>query len=266
MVFSNTGNRQMKTILRWTLGAAVVVAGLAAAGLVRTSRAAGIPQSGALTYSGLLQDTGGAPLAGPQFVEVKLWNDPAETAASNLLCDSGTPASVQLVSGHFSLILPDSCTGVVANNPNVYAEVLVGASAASAASLGRSKLGAVPYAVTANSAVRANSAAAADTASVASAFTAKTRPFPLEGVAAPTASTAYKMQAASTVVKLDSAGHAKITFPEAFPNGLVTVVATDSYAPQRPVYGLDDDETLAGFTVIGTPNATVRVNWLALGW
>jgi hypothetical protein len=254
----------MRTILKWTLGAVVATAGLAVAGFASTSRAAGIPPSGALTYSGLLQDTSGAPLGSPEFVEVKLWNDPAATAASNLLCDSGTPASVQLVNGHFSLILPDICTGVVANNSNVYAEVLVGTSAANAGSLGRSKLGAVPYAVTSDNAVRAASAAAADTASVATAFTAKTKPFPLG--TAPTASTAYRIQAGTTVAKIDSAGHVAINFPEAFPNGLATVVLTDSFASQRPVYGIDDDETVAGFTVLGTPNATIRVNWIAIGW
>ncbi|HWA74371.1 MAG TPA: hypothetical protein VG937_18630 [Polyangiaceae bacterium] len=254
----------MKIKLKWTLTAGAALLGLALAGVVRTSRAAGIPPSGALSYSGLLQDTGGAPLASPQFVEVKLWNDPAATANANLLCDSGTPASVQLVSGHFSLVLPDACTGAVANNPNVYAEVLVGASAASAASLGRSKLGAVPYAVTSDNAVRAASAATADTASVAGAFTAKTKTFPLGP--APTANTAYKVQAATTVLTLDATGHGKISFPEPFPTGLVTVVATDSFATNQRVKGLDDDETLAGFTVLGTAGAQVRVNWIAIGW
>lgn len=254
----------MKNKTKWAAAAFVLALGLTGAFFAGTSFAAGIPPTGALTYSGLLQDTAGQALAGPQFVEVKLWNHPSATANANVLCDSGTPSSVPLVSGHFSLVLPDACTNAVANNSDVYAEVLVGATAASVASLGRSKLGAVPYAVNADNAVRASSASAADVAAVANAFTARTKPFP--GTAVPTSSTAYKIQAGTSVVKVDSTGTARIPFPEPFPNGIATVIATDSFAWNKNVSGLDDDEDTSGFTVIANANTQIRVNWIAIGW
>lgn len=254
----------MKKTTKWAIASGIAALALTAAFFAGESRAAGIPPTGALTYSGLLQDTAGEPLAGPQFVEVKLWNDPSATANANLVCDSGTPASVALVSGHFSLVLPDACTVGVSTYPNVYAEVLVGATAATAASLGRSKLGAVPYAVNATSAVRASTAAFSENAGVASGIMARTQPFPT--TIAPSSSTPYKVQAGTSVVKLDSTGRYRILFPEAFTNGLVTVVATDSYAFNKNVTGLDDDEDVNGFTVIGNANTTIRVNWMAMGW
>ncbi|HET9931320.1 MAG TPA: hypothetical protein VFQ35_11555 [Polyangiaceae bacterium] len=258
-----TRTTRLTKSMKWVLPAATVMLCLLGAFLAGKSFAAGIPPTGALTYSGLLQDAGGQPLAGPQFVEVKLWNHPSANANTNLLCDSGTPASVQLVSGHFSLVLPDTCSTAVAANPDVYTEVFVGASAAGAASLGRSKLGAVPYAISAENSTRATVASTADTANVASSFAARTKPFP---GATPSATTAYKLQSGSTVAKIEANGRVRIPFVEAFPKGLVSVVATDSYAGSRPVFGLDDDEDLTGFTVIGTPNATIRVNWIAIGW
>src|SRR5439155_23494619 len=88
-------------------GAVAIVGGAFVAG---HAWASGIPASGALTYSGLLQDSTGAPLSGTQYIEVKFWNDLTATTPANLLCDTGTPTGIGLASGRFSIPLPDACT------------------------------------------------------------------------------------------------------------------------------------------------------------
>jgi hypothetical protein len=154
----------MKPNLKWTAVAVGCAAISAAAFVGGRAWAGGIPAAGALNYSGLLQDSTGAPLSGTQYVEVKFWNDATAGAAVNLLCDTGTPTGIGLVNGRFSIPLPDKCTTQVGSNAGVWAEVIVGPTANAAASLGRAKIGAVPFAVEANHAVSADSAAAASTA------------------------------------------------------------------------------------------------------
>jgi hypothetical protein len=163
----------MKIGLKWAIGLGVGFAFCGAAFYAGHAWAGGIPSSGAMTYSGVLQDVSGAPLTGTQFVEVKFWNSATESdLTTNLLCDSGTPASVSLEVGHFSIGLPDTCSSQVGLNKNIWAEVIVGPTAVSAASLGRAKLGAVPFAIEANHAVSADSATSATNAT--NALTANT--------------------------------------------------------------------------------------------
>lgn len=154
----------MNRTWKLTLVCVAVTAGVVAAFLAGLAQAGGIPESGALTYSGLLQDSAGAPLSEPQWVEVKFWNDVTASAPNNQVCDTGTPAAIGLVNGRFSIQLPDQCTTGVGNDPQVWAEVFVGATPSAVASLGRAKIGAVPYAVEASHAVSAVNATMAGTA------------------------------------------------------------------------------------------------------
>lgn len=78
------------------------------------------------------------------------------------------------MNGRFSIPLPDDCTTKVGSNAQVWVEVLVGPMANTVASLGRAKLGAVPYAVEADHAVSASSAATAATANAAGGSLAST--------------------------------------------------------------------------------------------
>jgi hypothetical protein len=151
----------MKPNLKWA-AVAVGCAGIAAAAFVggRAWAAGGIPPAGALNYSGLLQDASGAPLSGTQYVEVKFWNDATASAAVNLLCDTGTPGLAPLTNGRFSIPLPDKCTKQVGANTGIWVEVFVGPTANAAGSLGRAKIGAVPFAVEAAHAESASQGAA----------------------------------------------------------------------------------------------------------
>jgi hypothetical protein len=155
--------RRLNVRRGYLIGVAIAVVALGAVTVsLQRARAAGIPATGAMIYSGLLQDATGAPLGNPHTIEVKLWASasPAETSA---LCDTGSPTGpTPLTAGRFSIQLPDPCTMKIAGNNNAFAEVIL-----DGVSLGRVALGAVPYAVEANHAVSADSATTAGTASAA---------------------------------------------------------------------------------------------------
>jgi hypothetical protein len=136
--------------------AGVTVALTSAAFLVGRSFAGGVPSMNPLMYSGTLEEASGAKIDGKRNVEVKLWNTANET-----LCTTSSQ-SITFVNGHFSIPLPASCVDAVNKEPDTEVEVLVNGG-----SLGRAKLGAVPYALQAGhatSAKRAERAAAADRA------------------------------------------------------------------------------------------------------
>jgi len=91
----------------------------------------------------------------------------AATAGNNL-CQSASVA-LTLANGHFSVPLPDACTTAIGANPSVWVDVLVDGS-----DTGRTKIGAVPYAVEANHAVNATNATTATNATSATSATTAT--------------------------------------------------------------------------------------------
>ena len=136
---------------------------LLAAGLGYAIRAgaSGIPSTNALTYAGVLEDANG-PITGMHNVQVVLYD--AATAGNNLCQTSSTALVIE--DGHFSVQLPDACTTATGANPNVWVDVLVDGS-----DTGRTKIGAVPYAVEANHAPKADNATNAGHASTADTAT-----------------------------------------------------------------------------------------------
>lgn len=104
------------------------------------ARAAGIPAATPLTYSGVLTDAAGTPMTGSVPIQLGVFD---AATAGNLLCV--TPSAAQaLVAGAFQVTLPDTCTAAVRGNPDLWVEITV-----SGVPIGRTKLGAVPYAVVA---------------------------------------------------------------------------------------------------------------------
>jgi hypothetical protein len=138
--------------LRTSVLAATGVAILAAGFFAGRALAGGIPSTAALTYSGTLEDATGAPLTGSHNIQVDFWN--AAAGGTTPACLT-TSVAVVLDKGRFSVALPDTCASAVKASPDVWAEVLV-----DGASLGRSKIGAVPYAVEAGHATKADGASA----------------------------------------------------------------------------------------------------------
>ena len=114
--------------------------------LVARARAAGIPDKSGLTYTGYLESPDGKPLAGTHAISVRFWNS---ELAKDPLC-IGELGDSDLVAGRFQVSLPDSCVAAVQANPNLLVDVQVDDG-----SLGRTKVGAVPYAIEAAGAASA---------------------------------------------------------------------------------------------------------------
>ena len=128
--------------------------GLVTAGAVLWAvgaRGAGVPAANALTYTGYLETPEGAPVTAPVNVSIALWSAAsAGTKACEAAAEMVTP-----VAGRFQITLPQTCTTAVKAQPDLWLETTVDGAA-----LGRTKLGAVPYALEANHATSADSASA----------------------------------------------------------------------------------------------------------
>jgi hypothetical protein len=133
--------------------AMLVVMGLGTAQFsIEHARASGIPPTGAMTYSGILEDPNGNPQSGTRVLQIQLWD--AATGGTSQ-CSVG-PSSQELVGGRFQITLSDACTSAVKAKQNLWIEIVM-----DGVSAGRTKLGAVPYAVEADHAVNASIAVGA---------------------------------------------------------------------------------------------------------
>src|ERR1041384_6282172 len=119
-------------------GALALVAAFAVGYWTSRARAAGVPATAPLTYSGVLTDMDGTPLTGTKNILLQLY---ATATGGTALCGS-SPTATALVGGAFQVALADNCTGIVHANPDLFIDVLI-----DGASIGRTKLGAVPYAI-----------------------------------------------------------------------------------------------------------------------
>jgi hypothetical protein len=157
----------MKRNLKWTVLAGGAACVLAAGFVGGRAWAGGIPAKGALTYSGVLQKPDGSPLTSSGHnLEIKLWS--TGPTGGTALCDTTVAAPTFTLdnSGRFSVQLDDACTGAIGANAGAFVEILLDGN-----TLGRTKLGAVPYAIEATHAVNADSAANATVAATANAAT-----------------------------------------------------------------------------------------------
>lgn len=110
---------------------------------VERARASGIPATQAMTYSGVLTDASGTPLTGSKNIQIQIYD---MATGGTVQCTVG-PTAITLATGGFRLALPDTCTTAVHATPDLWIEVDVDGT-----SLGRTKLGAVPFAVEAETA------------------------------------------------------------------------------------------------------------------
>src|SRR6185369_8015965 len=102
-------NRPMKNRRNRSLIAvgvtSLVVAAIGSAYLIGRARAAGVPATQPLIFSGTLTDTAGTPLTGSKNIQVQIWD---KATAGNIVCTTGSSAQV-LVGGAFSVALPAAC-------------------------------------------------------------------------------------------------------------------------------------------------------------
>jgi hypothetical protein len=134
--------------------AVLVVGGFAGFGL-RTVLASGIPDMNPLYYSGTLTESGSL-VNGQRAITINLWSD--GMTGTTPICQTVVSAA-QVTNGRFRIALADACKTALNQNKNAWVEVIDGAT-----TLGRSKIGAVPYAVEADHAPAADHAATADSA------------------------------------------------------------------------------------------------------
>lgn len=115
-----------------------------------------------LTYRGYLETPDGVPVSGVHNIGIRLMDAPD---GGDERC--GLPSNdVNLVEGWFALTLPETCADAIAGSAESWLAIEV-----DGAELGRSKLGAVPYAIQANSSDRAQHASSCDHASLADSAT-----------------------------------------------------------------------------------------------
>jgi hypothetical protein len=138
----------MRRRRRFVFGAFTGLAALLAVFWITRAGADGIPTTGALAYSGRLEDVNGAPITGSKRIRIDVFD--AVSGGANRCTVTQT---VALANGRFQIILPDPCTDAARANPNLWIEVVVDDE-----SLGRAKLQAVPYAVEAGRASAATGA------------------------------------------------------------------------------------------------------------
>ncbi|HTV25634.1 MAG TPA: hypothetical protein VMG12_43360 [Polyangiaceae bacterium] len=135
-----------KSVRGWASSAALLAGvGLAAFAGGR-SWAAGVP-SESLRYSGVLELPDGTPVTGTHAIYVVFW--PAASDGEQLCASAAS--DVEVTGGHFSVALPEACSEAVHSTPDVFVEVRV-----DAVSLGRARIGAVPFALEAAAANRAS--------------------------------------------------------------------------------------------------------------
>lgn len=150
----------------FTLWAMLASAALATATtlIVQQVRAAGIPAKNPLTYTGYLENPDATPVVTSKNIALAVYD--AVTAGTKV-CEVLSAPMVPVL-GRFQIALPDDCTAKVGASPDLWLEIAVDGAA-----LGRTKLGAVPYAVEAGHAVKADLATnATNAASAASATNA----------------------------------------------------------------------------------------------
>lgn len=137
----------MKLAKHWiALGALLGLGSLGIAYQAGRARAVGVPAAKPLTYSGVLTDTNGVAIQGSKNIQLQIFD--AATAGTSL-CSVG-PTAVTLQAGAFEIPIDDTCLPALRGTPDLWVEIFV-----DGASMKRSKVGAVPFAL---EAARATSA------------------------------------------------------------------------------------------------------------
>lgn len=126
------------------IGALVVVG--AAGYVMGKARANGIPETGTLAYSGVLEDANSQPVTAVVPMTLQFFD---AQSAGTLICQTTLNQQIQVTGGRFSIELPKQCVDGVKQNRDAWVALTVGTEA-----LPRTKLRAVPYAIEAASAGR----------------------------------------------------------------------------------------------------------------
>jgi hypothetical protein len=150
----------MKTSTLAVLALGVVATGVAGV-LAGLALATGAPTVAPLTWAGTVADKDGKPY--PTAVDVQMaFYDKAE--GGKLKC-SAPPTKAEAATGRFEVVLPGECVAAVHETPDLWSQATVG-SGATQQVMPRTHVGAVPYALEADSAKVATAAGGGLKASV----------------------------------------------------------------------------------------------------
>jgi microcystin-dependent protein len=134
-----------------TIGILTLLGAVASGWFLHGARADGVAMVQPMTYTGILTQNG-APATGMHMIAIAIWDDPTSTDGTHLKCMTGGLTQIN-DGGRFSIALPDTCTAAVHKIPDLYLELAVEGNV-----IGRTKLGAVPYALEAAAAADASGA------------------------------------------------------------------------------------------------------------
>ena len=112
----------------------------------------GIPASDPLYYAGYLTENG-EPVNATRDLAIRLWPNAQAAPGESALCSTDV-GNTSIVEGRFRVPLSQSCAQAIRQRSDTYVEVVVDTDL----SLGRAKIGAVPYAIEAERAGSASSA------------------------------------------------------------------------------------------------------------
>lgn len=135
---------------------AVVAVALGGGYWIGRARADGIPTMTPMFYGGYLED-GGRPVDGMRDVTLRLW----DSAMGGTLACAETTASTMVQAGRWRIAVDPACVMAVQRTSELWTEVIVNGT-----SFGRSKIGAVPFAVEAGRAAAASGGLATRIAAV----------------------------------------------------------------------------------------------------
>lgn len=131
---------------------AALAAGIAVGLSVERAGAGGAPDADSLVYSGKLTDAAGVAISGTRNVGLQVWD---RASGGSVRC-AVMPSDLALVDGQLTLPLPAECAAAVHDVPDLWLELSI-----DGASLGRTKLGSVPYALESSHSATADRASAA---------------------------------------------------------------------------------------------------------
>lgn len=137
------------------LASVALALGIAGSLVVQRVRAAGVPTKGALTYSGYLALADGALVNATKDIALLAY----DSATGGTLVCQVISSPVSVVAGRFQLSLSDTCATAIHASADIWIDIQV-----EGASLGRTKIGATPYALEAGNALSAATAASATNA------------------------------------------------------------------------------------------------------
>jgi len=129
---------------RRALAVGALIAGAYGVGLVSAD---GAPQVDPLTYSGVLEEDGQL-VDGDRGIEVLIFSD---EVVGTQLCATQPAEATPVIKGHFSVTLHPTCADALRADSDAWVQVRVDGRP-----LGRTKIGAVPYALEADHALEAD--------------------------------------------------------------------------------------------------------------